>query len=180
MQHLNYFNSENIARWLSYWISKYMFNKKVLLWETARDVPPAASPVQAYPARGRELLHPWLGGTPSLARGVPHPNLAGGRYPILGYPLPGTGGNPPCKGPGTSHWGTPWKGHGINGSIMGWRWGTPQKVHGTSGSIREWRWGTPLPPGVNRLKTLPSIILRTRAVTRKSYCVNARDIPCTA
>ena len=37
----------------------------------------------------------------------------------------------------------------------------PQKGHGTSGSIMGWRWGT---PGVDRLKTLPSVVLRTRAV----------------
>ena len=32
---------------------------------------------------------------------------------------------PPHKGPETSHWGTPQKGHGTSGSIMGWRWGKP-------------------------------------------------------
>ena len=34
-------------------------------------------------------------------------------------------GTPPWKGPGTSHWGTPWKEHGTSGNIMGWRWGNP-------------------------------------------------------
>ena len=41
----------------------------------------------------------------------------------MGYP-PSWAGVPPRKGPGTSHWGTPWKGHGTSGSIIGWRWGT--------------------------------------------------------
>ena len=34
----------------------------------------------------------------------------------------------PRKGLGASHWGTPQKGHGTSGSIMGWRWGTPIDV----------------------------------------------------
>ena len=76
----------------------------------------------------------FLGGTPSLARGVPHE----------GYPSPIWDWGTPRKEPVTSHWGTPKKGHRTNGSIMGWRWGTPQKGHGTSGSIMGWRWGTPL------------------------------------
>ena len=51
--------------------------------------------------------------------------------------------------------------------------GNPQKGHGTSGSIMGWSGGTP-PPGVNRqtdrqtnAKTLPSLVLRTRAVKMK-------------
>ena len=95
--------------------------------------------------------HPWLGGgsTPSLAGGggypipgTPHSDLAeitpslDWGVPILGYPLSRSGlplerelgpvtGVPPGKGPGTSHWGIPWKGHNTSGSIAGWRWGTP-------------------------------------------------------
>ena len=33
----------------------------------------------------------------------------------------------PPSWPGTSHWVTPWKGHGTSGSIMGCRWGTPRE-----------------------------------------------------
>ena len=52
---------------------------------------------------------PDLGGTLSLAKGVPHPWL--GEYPIHGWGTPAwTGWGTPRKGPATSHWGTPWKG----------------------------------------------------------------------
>ena len=62
--------------------------------------------------------------------GVPHP--------WSGVLQPGV---PTRKGPGISHWGTPWKGHGTSGSIMGWRWSKPP------------------PPGVDRhthVKIVPS------------------------
>ena len=50
---------------------------------------------------------------PRLGLGVYHPALDRGTPSPLG------------KGPGTSHWGTPQRGHGTSGSIMGWRWGNP-------------------------------------------------------
>ena len=67
-------------------------------------------------------------------------------YPIPGQEVPHTGVPPPRKGPGTSHWGTPLKGHGTSGSIMGWKWGTPS------------------PPFVNRhlWKQYLPVALRTR------------------
>ena len=45
-----------------------------------------------------------------FTQGLPRsgPDLAGG-YPIMGVTHHGV---PPGKGPGTSHWGTPQKGHG--------------------------------------------------------------------
>ena len=80
----------------------------------------------------------WLGGYPilswlgvphlDLARWVPHPDLAGGYPPGLGYLLPGTGVPPERT----------WD----HGSIMDKMW-YPQKGYGTSGSIVGWRWGTP-------------------------------------
>ena len=47
------------------------------------------------------------------------PDLAGGTPSLVSTVVP------PAKGPGSSHWGTPGKGHGTSGSIMGWRWSTP-------------------------------------------------------
>ena len=83
-----------------------LFNKKVLLCERKRHIDRGVS------------------STPStiLSRGVPIPGQGGtpsqdgpGGTPIVGYPP---------SWPGTSHWDTPWKGHGTSGSIMGWRWDT--------------------------------------------------------
>ena len=62
----------------------------------------------------------WEGGV--AHPGVPHPTRDG-VPPRMGY-SPARTGVPPGKGPGTSHRGTPQKGHGTSESIMGWRWGT--------------------------------------------------------
>ena len=121
---------------------KWRCNKKVLLREpkrhTAHYIASTPSVVLSWegvdhPQQG--VPHPWPGGYTIPSQGVPH--LCQG-VPCTGVPL--------GKGPGTSQWGTPWKGHGNSGSIMGWRWGTP---------------GCEL---TNKLKLLPSLILRMRAV----------------
>ena len=87
--------------------SKYERNKTVLLREYKRHtVHHVASTHSAVLSRGY----------PIPGQGVP--------YPGLGVPHHWWGFTS-RKGPGTSHWGTPQKGHGTSGSIMGWRWGTP-------------------------------------------------------
>ena len=82
----------------------------------------------------RVVPHPWLG---VPCPGVPLP------CPGLGYPVGQDWGTPQSrtwvpvvstgvpvtKGPRTSHWGTPRKGYGTSGSIMGSRWGTPPGVN---------------------------------------------------
>ena len=124
-------------------------NKKVLLQETARDVPRAA-----YTVHG---LFCWRGGTlswPDQASGYLIPIL------VIGTPstpdLAGGGGTPSWPGWGTPSWpgqvgtsflswlrgGTPsWSNQGRTPSWPGWD--TFRKGHGTSGSIVGWRWGTP-------------------------------------
>ena len=93
---------------------------------------------QSCPTReGSTLVLPWLGSTPVLfLLGISQSWLGGGT-PVLfcwgyppardwGTPLPGTGVSPPPQeGPRTSHWSTPWKGHGTSVSIMRWRRGNP-------------------------------------------------------
>ena len=117
----------------------------VLLRETARASLLAVTfPSITCPGWGYQILS-WPGSTPSCP---------GWAYPRTGVSLPQTGtGVTLQKGHGTSHWGTPrkdmthpWKGHGTNGSIMGWRWGTP------------------LLQVVDKVKTLPSIIIWMWAV----------------
>ena len=92
---------------------------------------------------------------------VPHPRLGGGT-PIMGYPP---------SWPGTSRWGTPQKGHGTSGSIMGWRWGTPppppRKDMGPVKVLWDGDGDGVTPPPPNRetpVKTQPSIVLRTLSV----------------
>ena len=98
---------------------------------------------------------PGLGGTPSQVWGVPH--LRSGGYPIPGgtpskvrlgtpsqvggYPIPGPGG-----------WGGP---HPMSRPEMGY----PPDL----------RWGTPPPASVNRLKILPSPILRVAGGKKVKY-----------
>ena len=60
--------------------------------------------------------------------------------------VPGGGYLSPRKGPGTSHWGTPWKGHGTSGSIMGWRWGTPPPGCGETHTCENSQERTGIPP----------------------------------
>ena len=119
---------------------KHIKNKTVLL-ETARErttrgvtFPSVTSPryggTPSWPRLwstmkwGTPPHQDW--GTPTSGTGVPpglglgYPHLwLGYPYPELWYPL--------RKGPGTSHWSTPWKGHRTSESIMGWRWGIPPK-----------------------------------------------------
>ena len=110
-----------------------------------QDSPPAWMQEAYRPPHSKHscaILHGGGGGsTPSLARGYPiltrgYPNPCPGGTPSwlgpilgLGYPSEGTWyqslGYQPRKGPGTSHWGTSWKGNGTSGSIMGWKWGKP-------------------------------------------------------
>ena len=114
-----------------------------------------------YPIPGRGVPHPWAGGRypilgyahPDLGvphLGIPHPDLVGeypipgGRYPVLWYPPSGTGVHP--------------------GRDLGPVTGVPPEGHGTSGSIMGCRWGTPRCGLINKLKLLPSLILRTQAV----------------
>ena len=125
---------------------------------TRDGLPPPHLVGVRYPSPGRGRVYPIPG------QGTPHPDLAWGGGPVLarGYLIPDWGtpswGTPsqdwgtPQEGPGTSHWGTPWKRHGTSGSIMGWRWGTP-------------RCGQ-----TNKLKLLPSPILRMRVVMTICQC----------
>ena len=118
---------------------------------TRDGLPPPHLVGVRYPSPGRGRVYPIPG------QGTPHPDLAwggiqswpGGTSSLTGVPHHGV---PPRKGPGTSHWGTPWKRHGTSGSIMGWRWGTP-------------RCGQ-----TNKLKLLPSPILRMRVVMTICQC----------
>ena len=118
------------------------------------------------------ILHSYPdGGVPPLARsdggtwgGVPPGQIWWGGYLSWGTPQWGT----PCQG--TPHWDTP-------------HWGTPQldlaweppppqldlaRVPPPAGPGL----GTPLPLGVDRLKTLPSLVLRTRSVMRDTKCTD--------
>ena len=80
-----------------------MFDKKVLLRETARGVP--------CPSK----THPWGG-----AGGYPSPGIPPGRDlgPVTAV-TPGRGMGPVTVGPPRRDMGP------VVGSIMGWRWGTP-------------------------------------------------------
>ena len=70
----------------------------------------------------------------------------------------------PGKGPGTSHvTGVPPERTWDQWKYYEMEMGYPKKGHGISRSITGWRWGTPA-QGVNRLLTLPPVILCTRAV----------------
>ena len=86
-------------------------------------IPGRGTPSQGTP---RSLTWPgggggegWEGGR---GWGVPHPWRD---TPIQEWSTPVRSGVPPWEGTWDSHWGTPQKGHGASGSIMGWRWGTP-------------------------------------------------------
>ena len=125
----------------------------------------------------------WMGGTPSLARGYPHPcpNGWGVPHPWLGvppiwtwpgYPSPGLDGKYPIPGQGgtlaRSRWGVP--------PVQGWM-GYPPPVQGW-GYPPGWTWlgyppagpgrGTPPPPppGVDeQSENITSrLVLRTRSV----------------
>ena len=133
-------------------------NKKVLLRKrkrhTARHV--ASTPyvvLTGYPSQGRvPPILTWPGG-PYLV--TPQQGTPRQGTPLPGYP-PGAG-YPPWAGypPQLDLAGyPPWLPHGILGNVA--------KHYGI--------WVPPLPADVNRLKTLPSPILRMRAV-KKTSCV---------
>ena len=122
-------------------------NKKVLLRERKRHTTHRVASTRCVSGPGGTQSQVWGGGflVPGL-EGVPHPRSGG--YPVPGqegYPIPGLGGYPvPCAG------GTP---------------GIPLPRPGM-GYPPTWTWdGVPPPPAsVNRLKILPHVILRMRAV----------------
>ena len=133
-------------------------NKKVLLRErkrhTARRV--ASTPyvvLTGYPPRQGTppARDPPGQGTPH-GQGTPPARVPPPRVPPLAR-VP-----PPARVP-------PWPGY-----PPGWTWqGTPPAAPWHSGKCCKalWDTGTPPPPDVNRLKTLPSPILRMRAVTNR-------------
>ena len=154
---------------------KISYNKKVLLRErkthTARRV---------VSARYAALSNVWVGGDTPYP-GYPPPSRPGlgsppHPRPGMGYPSPSRPGwgSPNLQGTPNLGWGTPptiqtWPQYPHPTPDLGWgtphlEWGTPQPDLG---------WGTPLPASVNRLKILPSPILRMWAVTRKSSMVTA-------
>ena len=59
----------------------------------------------------------------------PHIELG---YPAWNWSTPTWDWSTPPKGNKTSHWGTPRKGHGTNGSITGWKWCTPPRCELTN------------------------------------------------
>ena len=77
---------------------------------------------EGYPIPGWGIPHPWMVvGYPPSRGGVPHPG-----YPCLIWP-----GGTPSLDRGTPRW--------VPISWSGQEWGTPRKGHGTSGSIMGWR-----------------------------------------
>ena len=96
-----------------------------------------------------------------------YPSWLGVSHTEVNPPPPPETGVPPPE----STW-DQWKYYGME-------MGTPPspKGHGTSESIMGWRWGTPPPPGVDgytSVKTVSSLVLRTRAVI-KCYNLTKHD-----
>ena len=117
-----------------------------------------------------------MGGTPSLARGVPHPRSEQGDTPSLGG-TPSLAGVPPCPDLG---WGTPPSGPGWGTPLSGPGQGTPSPFRPGQGAPHLdlarippiWIWPRyPPPPPVDRRmdrhvsKHYLPVVLRTRAVT---------------
>ena len=78
-------------------------------------------------------------------------------YPVLGLSYRGKGVDTAVL---TGEGGTPLP----PPTPSAWDWGTGKNMGSGLGSIIELRWGIPAPLVVNRLKTLPSPILRMRTV----------------
>ena len=139
-------------------------------------VPKVGYPLSGYPHWGT----PWPGLTGGTWGGVPPTRVPPARYPPLGYPLSGQVWQgvpevgyphqvpPPGYPPGQVRWGVP-KGDTPLRVPPGWTW------------LRypppDWTWlGYPPPPGVNRLKTLPSLVLRTRSVIIEVHIFHSEEI----
>ena len=96
-----------------------------------------------------QVLHmlSYPGGYPIPGQGVPDPeypfpDLVWG-YPIPGYPHSGVGY--PQEGNWNQSLGTPWKGHGTSGSIMGWDGATPPPLAPPPGVNWQTNWNYYLP-----------------------------------
>ena len=159
-------------------------------WDGVHPVSRMGYPIQTWTGGTRSSLgwgipHPVLdqGGTPSSLGpgGVPHPVLD-----QEGTPHPDLGWGTPCQQNGVQYWdGVPPHPH------LDLGWGTPH-LDLRWGTLPVWIWdvvppgmgsplprldlgrGTspPLPASVDRLKLLPSLILRMRAVTKKNILPN--------
>ena len=161
--------SRKSRNWALFWktFNSYVFvsvdndkiNKTVLLRERKRHTGHRV----ASPLGGGYL--PWPGGGNYLSRGGTYlgqgvPTLAWGGY----VPLPGGGGTPPWPGGVPTLVGGTYLGGGIylgQGGTPSWLGGYPPWPGGTH---LGWDGIPSLPPGVNRLKTLPSPILWIWAV----------------
>ena len=160
---------------------------------------PGGYPAGGYPARGGGTLPgegvSLPGGVPCWGRGGTLP----GGYPAGGYPVGGSiargypaGGylarGVPCQGGCPTSVVSKLQ---LSSSAESWPyialcpmelWVMLQSIMGVLKKKKKKIMGwVPLPPwtgrlmdGQTRVKTLPSLVLRTRAVTRQSYCVNAR------
>ena len=143
--------------------AEWIQNKKVLLHERKRHTARRIASTR-YASGGGGLPHPvmvggdpiqsWLGGYPIQSWwGVPHPVMVGVPHPVM---VGGTLGTPSRPGQGGYH------GSGVPPTIHTWDGVPPTHRPET---------GYPPPTSVDRLKILPSLILRMRAVIKlKTWC----------
>ena len=130
---------------VKFYKNRIMSNKKVFLCErkrySARRIASIASAVLSQEVP----ILTWLG--------VPHPDLGGVPSARTGLP-PARIGVPPRKNLGPVTW------------ERTWDLDTPGKDLRQVTWERTWDWGTPLPgcAWTNKVKTLPSLVLRTRAI----------------